>query len=469
MIVYLIAAVGGAGLLLLALKAWSSVKAMPRPHANDGFTFRSSAGTIDRWVKGADDWMQHLRKMPLFYVGILGTCIMLGLSVHFGMVRGEQWGVLGIVIVASLFGLADLAIPFIALRDATDDGKFSRLGTTVLIVATFMSVLAAIGSTSEIATTTAARMDGGLINRQDTIKTLEAKQNERNAIKIDRGADALAGLAKVEEELQEREASKQRGGCGRRCDEHRKAAADLRAREADQRRKEQLTGEIAALKARLSGSGTHETRTDADAMATVISGMSGGLISRDGFRVYALPSFSVVLVVLLALLWYYVGGMLWDAIVWERQYRAEIADTQREALGLPPKYTTPQPATALLTGPSRIDAKSDPTVVINLSLEDMRRRFANDHDLLETDRLFDTLMFPAEGGSVPTAALYRAYKVATLTRDPRAFYMTQPTMAEKLRVIARHRADTVVTADGVIEGWVLKPPSERTLEAANVE
>jgi hypothetical protein len=467
MMIYLIAAVGGAGLLLLALKGWSAAKARapasPSPHA--GMTFRTSAGTIDRWVKGADDWWQHLKSMPLFWVGVLGTAIMVSLALHFGLVRGGHWGIVGVIIVAALFGIADLAIPFIALYDATDDGKRSMIGSALLVVATVMSIMAVIGSTSEIATTTAARMDVGLINQKDTLKTLELKQKERDAIPVDRGAQALGDLADANEKAAQREGGRTR--CGDKCEALTKLAADYRARQKDANRKEQLTGEIETIKARLSGSGTNETRTDADAMATVISGMSGGLIGRDSFRVYSLPVFGLILVTLLTLLWVYIGGRLHDAIVWERQYRAEIADAQRATLGLAAKFTTPLLATPLLTGPKRTDANADPTVVINMNLADMRRRFANDQDLLATDQLFETLLMQGEGGSVPIAALYRAYQVASLTRDPLARYMTQPTMAAKMMVIAQHRDDMRVTADGVLEGWVLKPVTERNLESGN--
>ncbi len=87
----------------------------------------------------------------------------------------------------------------------------------------------------------------------------------------------------------------------------------------------------------------------------------------------------------------------------------------------------------------------------------MLKRFANDTQLAETNALFDTLMEKADGGSIEMAKLYRAYQVRVLTENPNARYMTQVTLAQKVAIIARNRDDVRMTADGMIQGWILKP------------
>lgn len=461
---FVIAAVAAVVMILVGLKMMAAAKAKPAKPAA-GMIYKTNASDIERYVRAADHWTPHLNPMPLFWVGVFGTLLVLVLDFHFGHSRGGWWG---LAVLGSLFAIADLAIPFVALRDATDDGKRGIVGITLLVVFTAMSYMVVIGSTAEISTTTAARMNVGVASMSDMMKQLQAKQNERDAIRIDRGAEALAGLAQVEEELAKREESKERGGCKTKCDLHKKAGAELRAREADQRRKEKLTGEIEALKASLSGMNSNEARTDADAMATVISGMTMGIVSRDTFRVYALTIFGLIMVTGLTLLWVYVGGDLRDAIFREREIRGEIGDEARQAIGLPAKYTTAPADAKRLPPPDGDTSAAEQGITINIMNADMRKRYENDKQLLEVADLFGTLLMRADGGSVPFSALYRAYQVKALT-EQRARYMTQPTLVNKLYALAGFADDFTVTAD-VIEGWVLKPAESRKQEVnAHVE
>lgn len=453
MLIYAIVGIAGVGLLLLSLKLFAVAKARPvAAGRGGGVVYETAASRIDLWVVGAEEWWPHLRAMPLFWVAAFATMILLFLNFHFGHSRGGMWG---LVILGSLFSVADLAIPFIALRDATDDGKRSVLGAVLLVVFTAMSFVVIIGSTAEIATTTGARADVGAIEFQDLQKVLAQKQVERDSIPVDRGAQALNELAESTEKAAGRESNRVR--CGDKCEQLTRQATDYRARAKEAERKERLTGEIEAIKKRLAGSG--EQRLDSDPLATAVEGLSFGYLTRDGVRAYGLTVLGLILVTGMTVMWVVVGGQLRDEIVWELTHRGGIADETRAQLGLAPKYTTTTTTTLLL--PAARTTAAEQGLTINVQVADMRARFANDQDLLDTDALFERLLMRGEGGEVTIAALYRAYQVMVLTADPNSRYMTQPTMASKLMVISQHRDDVRVRADGVIEGWVLKPKKER--------
>lgn len=456
---------------LVALKLWAAIPrrvATASPSRPAGFSFSSLAVDIDDEVAKAEKWWAHLRYMLLFWVAAFFSAILLMLDFHFGYSRG---GLGGLIVLGSLFAAADVAIPIIAMQMETaavvgsEVARRSRpvMGWVLIVGCTVMSCIVVIGSTAELSTVIGAAKDVEAIDYKSTIANIAAWEAERDKIPVDRGFKALDGLAKSAEEAAEREAGRVR--CGQKCEALKKEATDLRARANDARRKEELIGKVEAAKKSLEGQASSGVRLDSDPLATALEAMTLGYLAKAAVQRYAASVIGVILVALVTLVWIIVADNLAHAIAREKRRRGAIADDARANLGLTRKYTVEEPA-GLLPQPQSTTAAQD-GITINIAAESMRRRYANDTALLETDRLFDTLMDAAEGGIVPFAALYRAYQIAVLTRDPNARYMTLPTMASKLIIIAQNRDDVTVTADGQIVGWILKPADQRKLEGTS--
>lgn len=455
---------GGMTAALIALKLWAAVRDRPsiRDTSAGGIVFETTASTIDDYVSAAARWWPHLKWQPTFWVAAFITAILVVLDFHFGYSRG---GWAGLFVLGSLFAAADIAIPFVAMKSDKGVARWHELDArdrdpvswALIVIFTCMSFVVVIGSTAEVASTTGAAKDVGKLSYEEDVRQIGIWQAERDAIRVDRGYQALADLADATEKASEREGGRTR--CGDKCEKLKQEAADYRARAADAKRKEELTGKIEAAKARLSSGQGSEARLDADPLATAIDGMTGGFVRREQVRRYGLTVIGVLIVITSTLLWIVVADGLGAEIARERARRAEIADATRAAAGLPLKYTSPAAPVALIAGPQTAERQPD-TIVINLAADAMRKRFANDADLLETDGLFGTLIERADGGSVTISALYRAYQIAVLTADPSRRYMTQPTMAQKLLTIAQHRDDVRITAEGMILGWVLKSTKE---------
>lgn len=470
MLLWIIAALAALVVMMLALKAWARMKARPRPVIplkQGGMIFETASSQIDDYVIGAERWWPHLRINPVFWVAAFVTGILVALDYHFGISRA---GLIFGTVLGSLFAAADIAIPFVAMRSDAGTAnwyEFDRadrdpVSWALIVIFTCMSFVVVIGSTAEVSTTTGAKKDTSAISYGELTKQLAIWQIERDNIKVDRGADALEALAKETAEAAGREEG--RKYCGDKCERLKKEAVDYRSRAEDAKRKESLTGKIEAARKQLE-SGDVDSRMDSDPLATAIEAMTFEAIKRDSVRRYGLTVIGILIVITSTLLWMVVADGLGAAIARERSRRGEIADATRASAGLPPRYTKPEAPVALLAPPSTTTTAAADQIVINVSSVDMRKRYSNDPQLLETDSLFDKLLLKADGGAVSFDGLYRAYQVAILTADPNARYMTQPTMAQKLLIIARNRDDVRVTADGNILGWVLKPDAERKMEA----
>jgi hypothetical protein len=128
----------------------------------------------------------------------------------------------------------------------------------------------------------------------------------------------------------------------------------------------------------------------------------------------------------------------------------EEADRQREAAGLPKKYTVQDvPQIEDQRGTTAGD-----TIIVNA--EAIRINFANDPDLLKVNDLFGSIVSPLEGGEISIADLYREFRLGELRKSATAQYMTETTMRQKLSIIAQNRDDVALSADGRVLGWTLK-------------
>lgn len=441
--------------VLIALKLWARtpVKAAAKPAPAGGFEFRSLVADIDDEVRKAERWWPHLKVSVLFWVAAFFTLILLMLDFHFGFSRGG-WG--GLIVLGSLFGAADVAIPIIALQMETagvssdDIERRTRpvMSWVLLVGCTIMSCIVVIGSTAELSTVIGAAKAVEAVDYKSALKNIEQWELERDKIPVDRGFKALDELAKSAEEAANREAGRVK--CGQKCEALKGEATALRARANDAKRKEELIAKVGAEKARLEANGGG-VRLDADPLATAIDAMTMGLLAREAVMRYAATVIGVALVCLVTLIWIIVGDGLHFAIARDLKRRGGIADDARRNLGLPAKYTAPEPA-GLLTKPE----PAGDTITINVSTDAMLKRYANDAALIEVNALFDSLIERAEDGRVMIGDMYRAYRVAVLSANHEARYLTQPVFAQKLVLISQHRDDVRVTADGAIVGWILK-------------
>ena len=280
---------GGMTAALIALKLWAAVRDRPsiRDTSAGGIVFETTASTIDDYVSAAARWWPHLKWQPTFWVAAFITAILVVLDFHFGYSRG---GWAGLFVLGSLFAAADIAIPFVAMKSDKGVARWHELDArdrdpvswALIVIFTCMSFVVVIGSTAEVASTTGAAKDVGKLSYEEDVRQIGIWQAERDAIRVDRGYQALADLADATEKASEREGGRTR--CGDKCEKLKQEAADYRARAADAKRKEELTGKIEAAKARLSSGQGSEARLDADPLATAIDGEQIGFRGRGAAR-----------------------------------------------------------------------------------------------------------------------------------------------------------------------------------------
>lgn len=454
--------------ILSALKGWAWVKARADKlaHKADKQGRKYAARTHSTLESELDDWVNEskwlwpaLKPLPLFWIAVLFSLGMITLDIMFGWSRGGSTVSAYAIVYILLFVGADLALPVVAVRSDKGTAEWHEFNGTdrtagsfaLICLFTFLSMVVVIGSTSEVATTTSATRSAQVMSQGEVQKQIAQKTKLRDELverRIASGGlsrEALEARTRETQAAAEREANRKR--CASKCEQLKAEAVKWEAQAADARREDELNEELAVLTTNLSSA--DNLRDEADPLARF--GMEVFSIPEEHTRNWGLTFLGLLFAVGTTILWLMVGDEAGKARAAEWKRRGEIADAERASMGKPPKYTAPLTETLALAGP---EAKSGDTIVINMTqAEDMRRRFANDADLLETDALFGTLIAPADEGVVTIAELYRLYQVDKLRRDPNSRYMTQPTMAQKLYTISQHRDDIEVTSDGRIIGW----------------
>lgn len=447
----------GFGLVtLIALKGWAWTKNRAKKAAvevkmQSGLLLEDAESKVDDIVRDAERWWPYLRSNALFWIGCFFTCIMILLDFQFGISRA---GLVGGIILGSLFMAADLALPFVCIKSDRgrsnwyDFSQSDRSATSwvLIVLFTLMSVVVVIGSTSEVATTTGARNTIGNTRYEATLDQISKWQAERDQLPVDRGYEALANLASATEEAAVREAG--RGGCQTKCEALKREAAAYRARANDAKRKEELTQRIAEAQDRLRS--MSNVRTDSDAFGSAVEGLSVGAVTKEQTARYGLTLIGIAIVIGGTLLWMTVADQVKADMRREWRKRGELADRWRAGQGLPPKYVQPEDPVALITHEKPAD-----TIIVNVAGEDMLKRFPNDEELKTANGLFGTILDPADDGVLSVEEIYRAFQIAVLKADPGAKYMSRHTMAQKLATIALHRSDVRMTADNKIHGWML--------------
>jgi hypothetical protein len=256
---------------------------------------------------------------------------------------------------------------------------------------------------------------------------------------------ALEARAKEATEAADREADRVK--CAKECERKKAEAVKWEAQAADARNEDELTEKIASLQAQLANA--DDIKEGSDPLEDFAAGMG---TDYKIMKKWLFIAIGLTFAIVNTLLWLMVGDEAGRARAAEYARRATIGDTKRQTHGLAPKYTEQLVPQALLPAPG----KAGDTIVVNLSPADqMRNRFANDHDLLEIDGLFGKLITADAAGSITTSELYRLYQVDKL-RAGATQYMTQPTMVQKISTISQHRDDVRFTADGRILGWTAK-------------
>ncbi len=438
--------VGAVLAALIGYKLWEWSKTRPAT---------ATATPTKKWAKSVEleieesiqevegDW-PYVRTMPLFYVAILASICMIYLDYKAAATVGP--------IMGFMFIVCDLALPYFAMTGTNSTGNWngfvnnkgdSRIRMPMIIGATVMSLIVVIITTSEQATQVNAKNDITIGSIETTKANITAWKQQRDSIPVDRGYDALSALADTEEELAKREAGRTR--CGPKCDAHTKAAADYRARAEQAKLKDELTGKIEAATKKLTSMDT--PRNDGNMLAEFGSDFVG--LPKDHVAKWSNMVLGLIFVILTTMMWLFVDFSANRAKQRKLQQALEEADRQREAAGLPKKYTVsdvPQ------IEDQRAGTAGD-TIIVNA--EAIRINFANDPDLLKVNDLFGSVVQPLQDAETTIPDLYREFRLGELRKSATAQYMTETTMRQKLSIIAQNREDVALSADGRVLGWVL--------------
>jgi hypothetical protein len=471
---WILVAIGALIGALFAVRWWTAWRtaqaAKPKPR-RVGVSFSTTESDIDDQFRNAVSLRPILVKDGLFWLACFLSLIMILLDIQFGVSRGGG-SVAAMVILSSMFVAADLALPFFAVTGDKGSGsdwwRFdskdrSYTSWTLIVICTVLSCIVVIGSTGEVSTTTGAQVNIAKVSYEQRLAQLAALQKEHDSIPTE--TQAPAALQTTADELgKAAEREGERGGCSVKCEALKKQAREAAARAANAKRKDTLRQQITAARADLEGK-AGSARNDVDTLGTQFENLSGGLLPASVVQRDILTVIGLVVVLMTTLLWMVVGDRAQKELAIVAARAAGIADAMRNTAGLPLKYTVNGSPFAALPAPEAT-AKAGDTIVVNVAAEDMRRRYANDPELLETDRLFGSLLMDDETGAVTVADLYRSYRVAVLRERHDARYMTEATMVGKLRTIAQHRDDVSLTADGRIQGWRLRNADDLAKDAA---
>lgn len=459
--------------LLTALKGWAWVRGKAAKAERSSAKVASRVystldSELDDWVNEANELWPSLRVMPLFWVALVTLSCMVALNFKFGWDKSNNELTLTAVVLVLLFSLADVAIAILAVRGDRGTHKWyeferaDRAYSEWMLIGSFtaLSIMVVIWSTSDISNNTRARQNATQSSYAELHRQIEIKTRSRDELtkrRIDAGGlsrEALEARAKEAKDAAEREALRKR--CASKCEEKKAEAVKWEAQAADARQEDGLNEELAALHAKLKEA--PDIRDGTDPFADLGATMG---IAEANLNKWIFIGFGVVFALGNTFLWLIVGDEAGRVRAAEYARRGAIADEDLATRGKAPKYTAPQDAPLAIAPPI---AGSGDTIIVNVAAEDMRKRYANDADLLEVDGLFGSLVEAMEGGSVTIAELYRAYQIAKLRKDPNGKYMTQPTMASKLSTISQHRDEIKFTSDGRILGWTLKAVSAAAAE-----
>jgi hypothetical protein len=461
-------------LALLALKGmgWMKARAASASAKVDkygGSAWTTAESEIDDYVADAKRLWPVLKPMALFWIALATLSGMVALNVYFGLiVGGWKLSVVTLILIV-FFSAADLVLAVTAVRGDRGNGEWyeftegdrSAGGWSLIIICTVLSMLVVVLSTGDIHRGVAAQQgvtqskwaELQLQVDQMTLarKTLQDKRTANGGL----SRQALEIRAKETAEAADREGARKK--CATKCEQLKKEAQEWAAQAADARTEDELTEKIAAAQAQLA---TADDIKDGSDPVEDFAGTIGA--DYKTFKKWMFIAIGFTFAVVNTLLWLMVGDEAGKARAAEYARRASIGDSRRASMSMPPKYTAPLEAQALLPAP---DGRTGDTIVVNITqAEDMRRRFANDKDLLEVDGLFGSLLEPMDGGSITKTDLYKLYRVDVLRRDPLARYMTEPTMISKLFTISQHRDDIKVTGDGRVLGWMAKTTAAQAAE-----
>jgi hypothetical protein len=463
-------------LALLALKGmgWMKARAASASAKVDkygGSAWTTAESEIDDYVADAKRLWPVLKPMALFWIALATLSGMVALNVYFGLiVGGWKLSVVTLILIV-FFSAADLVLAVTAVRGDRGNGEWyeftegdrSAGGWALIIICTALSMLVVVLSTGDIHRGVAAQQ--GVTQSKWSEMQLQVDQMTLQRKLLQDKRTANGGLSRQALEIRAKETAEaadregQRKKCASKCEQLKKEAQDWAAQAADARTEDELTEKIASMQAQLATADDIKDGSDPveDFAATVGA-------DYKTFKKWMFIAIGFVFAIVNTLLWLMVGDEAGKARAAEYARRAGIGDqTRKNKFNLPPKYTVPlQPQLAL---PAPTDGKSGDTIVVNITQqEDMRRRFANDADLLEVDGLFGTLLHPVNDGGTSISELYNAYRKSVLTLNPSARYMTQPTMATKINTITQHRDDVKFSGDGIILGWALKAATAQAAE-----
>lgn len=467
---WIVAGIGALIGLLVLLKVFASVSAIlakrraAAPTKRRGLDASLEREIDERYEAALAPW-PVLQVSYLFWVAVALSGIMVAFDIRYGLTKGAADATMAALYIM-MFVACDALLPVVTfMSDRGNSGKWwldrPVAAWVAMIICTLISCFVVIGSTGEIATASSAQGNIAKLGYEQRVAQLDALQKEHDGIPAETQAPAaLDELAKAKDDLSKKEAK--RGYCGKKCDDARDESAAYAARAANARRKDALRQQIAAARADLEKSAPR-ARTQGDTLGSSLEDFTGGAIERSAVDKHAMTMFGLAIAILTTFVWAAVSDRYQDRMVVLKERFGREADDERRMAGLPPKYITQTEAALALASPV---VPAGDTIVINSAAEDMRRRYANDPELLETDSLFGTLVVADETSMCVLATLYRAYRKRVLEMNQSARYMTEVTMAQKIRIISQHRDDVAFSADGRIKGWRLASETAKVAIAA---
>jgi len=320
---YIMAAVALIGLIIFLvltmvsafLKRKKSVTTVP----DDPYTSLlqdDAEDVFEKAILDAGKWWPYLQYIPLFKVGVVLSCIMIGLDFVFGIAIGGL--ALGLIVIGPFFAAADFSLPFMTYKTDTGEGNWYSKSRPIRVrlaiwLATMLSFISVIGSTGEVATTSSASKTTQVVNYNSEVDNISESREELKKLKVKKQEQDIQPVASEMAELKYAQGQvsyeTNKGGCGPRCMLWKEKVRKYQSRVGIAQRIDELrVGSRKSVKSLTSGK--IKVRRDEDPLASALSGLSGGSLSKDFFRKYMMTIIGTILVLLTTIIHLMIGDEL---------------------------------------------------------------------------------------------------------------------------------------------------------------
>ena len=438
-----------------------------------GLRLDDSEWQLDQWVDEARSLRRSLMQVPL----LTGLCIFfLAICLTYDVIgalsfAGGSWLVIPLI---GVFVAGDLAVFYAGVsgdRTPSEWWRFSQedrspLNWLTIGLGTVLSLIVVLMAQSEFADQTQVRHTTQATTFTTLTSALESKRQQLAGLPVEPlPASELAEQAEAKTREAKRESYRGRNvavvpaeptdfgrKCGNDCKKLIEEARVLREREGIARQRARLQSEVASLTQRLQqGSQDGRLRAQSNAYGQKISyatGVDAWTANQITALVVGIISLSLLAIVSLIL-----GERVRAIELTELQRRGAQADKQRtQSLGLPAKYVRVPELPPLIEAPPT----TDEVHVHHVHADELKRRFANDPQLLEIHALFGSMLVRSAGENTPIDEIHRRYKIAALMANANASPATRPKFTDALSRIIMVR-DDVVLSSGTVVDWIINP------------